>query len=63
MRPEEILKALRSMQSKFGPLEAAKLEVSSTEVRCVRCPRSFKTDDFVEIECNSRPQGGSRAAD
>ena len=50
MRPVEALKELQKMQQEAVIPKGLRIEISDTPVHVIRCPKSFKTDDFIEID-------------
>lgn len=55
MKPQMLLNELRRTEVANVNMEEAEIMTSDIVIRSIRCPRSFKTDDFFEISCNEPP--------
>lgn len=52
MKLSDVLETLKDSEKNFGSLKEAEITTTEAKIHSIRCPKSFKTDAFVEFECN-----------
>lgn len=50
MKIGEVLEELEELQREVGSTANLSLERAATGISVLRCPKSFRTDDFADIE-------------
>lgn len=53
MKIEEVLKKLQKDSIIYSKASEGIIKTSETVINKIKCPRSFKLDGFIEIECNN----------
>lgn len=53
---DDLLNALRMFEKKYEGHKEGSIRLTGNTISCIRCPRSFKSDSFVDIPCNEHEE-------